>query len=120
MLDKHRRDLGINARAIDNGEILQRLVYALVNEGARLLEEGIAARASDIDVVYLTGYGFPRWRGGPDVLCRLARPLQRCARMKRFARNPHDDATFWQPAPLLEQACCRRPHLQLARKGAGP
>ena len=65
LLDKHRREIGINARALGNDEIVQRLVYALINEGARLLEEGIAARAGDIDVVYLTGYGFPAWRGGP-------------------------------------------------------
>ena len=61
----HRKEIGIEPRAIEDKEIVDRLLHALESEGARILEEGIAARASDIDVVYLTGYGFPRWRGGP-------------------------------------------------------
>ena len=65
LIKAHRAEIGVTPRAIDESEIVDRLVYALVNEGARILEEGIAARASDIDVVYLTGYGFPRFRGGP-------------------------------------------------------
>src|SRR6202030_2447771 len=59
------RDLGIRRRQIPDAEILGRLLHPLVNEGARIVEEGIAARASDIDVVYVNGYGFPAWRGGP-------------------------------------------------------
>jgi 3-hydroxyacyl-CoA dehydrogenase len=80
---------------------VDRLVYALVNEGARILEEGIAARASDIDVVYLTGYGFPRTRGGPMFYADqvgLGRVLER---VREFGRNPHGDPAFWTPAPLL-------------------
>ena len=65
LIAAHRAELGITPRRIDDAEIVDRLVYALVNEGARILDEGIAARASDIDVVYLTGYGFPAMRGGP-------------------------------------------------------
>jgi 3-hydroxyacyl-CoA dehydrogenase len=76
-------------------------VYALVNEGARLLEEGIAQRASDIDIVYLTGYGFPRQRGGPMWYADTVGLFNVAQAMQRFARNPHDDAGFWQPAPLL-------------------
>ena len=65
MIVRHSADLGITRRQISDQEIVERLVYALVNEGARILEEGIALRASDIDMVYLTGYGFPLYRGGP-------------------------------------------------------
>jgi 3-hydroxyacyl-CoA dehydrogenase len=95
--------LGVTPRSIDDAEIVDRLVYALVNEGARILEEGIASRSSDIDVVYLTGYGFPRWRGGPMFYAGevgLDRVLQR---IREFARNPHGDSAFWRPAPLLER-----------------
>jgi 3-hydroxyacyl-CoA dehydrogenase len=76
-------------------------VYALVNEGARLLDEGIAQRASDIDMVYLTGYGFPPHRGGPMCYADTVGLFNVAQAMKRFARNPHDDAEFWKPAPLL-------------------
>ncbi len=65
MIVKYSATLGIERRKIDDREIVERLVYALVNEGARILEEGIAQRASDIDLVYLNGYGFPLLRGGP-------------------------------------------------------
>jgi 3-hydroxyacyl-CoA dehydrogenase len=65
MVERHRTSLGISPRAIEDQEIVDRLVYALASEGARLLEDGIAARPGDIDVVWFTGYGFPRWRGGP-------------------------------------------------------
>ena len=61
----HRAEIGMTPRAIDDAEIVGRCILALVNEGARILEEGIALRASDIDVAYLAGYGFPRFRGGP-------------------------------------------------------
>jgi 3-hydroxyacyl-CoA dehydrogenase len=65
MIVKHSADLGVERRKISDQEIVERLVYSLVNEGANILEEGIAMRASDIDMVYLTGYGFPLYRGGP-------------------------------------------------------
>ena len=65
MIEDYRKELGITPRRISDEEIVQRCIYALVNEGARILEEGIAARASDIDMIYLTGYGFPLHRGGP-------------------------------------------------------
>ncbi|RBL65520.1 3-hydroxyacyl-CoA dehydrogenase, partial [Pseudomonas sp. MWU13-2625] len=65
MIVQQSRDIGLERRVISDEEIVERLVYALVNEGARILEEGIASKASDIDVVYLTGYGFPIFRGGP-------------------------------------------------------
>ncbi|MEM8496828.1 MAG: 3-hydroxyacyl-CoA dehydrogenase NAD-binding domain-containing protein [Pseudomonadota bacterium] len=65
LLQVEAEERGIKARDIDVEEIQQRLILALINEGARILEEGIAIRASDIDVIWLNGYGFPRWRGGP-------------------------------------------------------
>ncbi|MFM7703638.1 MAG: 3-hydroxyacyl-CoA dehydrogenase NAD-binding domain-containing protein, partial [Rubrivivax sp.] len=101
MVAEHRERLGITARAIGDDEIVHRLVYALVNEAAHILEEGIASKASDIDMVYLTGYGFPLWRGGPLCYADQQGLFNVVQSMKRFAANPRDDATFWQPAPLL-------------------
>jgi len=101
LLVRHREALGRAPRSIGDEEIVQRLVYALVNEGARLLEEGIASRASDIDLVYLSGYGFPAHRGGPLHFADEQGLAQVVQVMARFAANPHDDAAFWQPAPLL-------------------
>ena len=101
MIAKHRTSLGITARKISDDEIVQRLVFALVNEAAYILDEGIAARASDIDMVYITGYGFPIYRGGPMLYADQFGLFNVIQAMKRFAQNPHDDAQFWQPAPLL-------------------
>jgi 3-hydroxyacyl-CoA dehydrogenase len=101
MIEKHRSELGIAPRRIPDDEIVHRLVYALVNEGAKILEEGIAMRASDIDMVYLTGYGFPLHRGGPMNYADQQGLFNVVQAMKRFAANPHDDAGFWTPAPLL-------------------
>ena len=101
MIEKHRADLGITPRKIGDGEIVGRLVYALVNEGAKIVDEGIALRASDIDMVYLTGYGFPLHRGGPMNYADQVGLFNVVAAMKRFAANPLDDASFWTPAPLL-------------------
>ena len=101
MIEKHRADLGITPRRISDDEIVHRLVYALVNEGAKIVEEGIALRASDIDMIYLTGYGFPLFRGGPMCYADTVGLFNVVQAMKRFQRNPLDDAAFWEPAPLL-------------------
>ncbi len=101
MIETHRQSLGIAPRKIGDDEIVQRLVYALVNEGAKIVDEGIALRASDIDMVYLTGYGFPVHRGGPMNYADEVGLFNVVTTMRRFAANPHDDAGFWQPAPLL-------------------
>ncbi|MDQ2926778.1 MAG: 3-hydroxyacyl-CoA dehydrogenase NAD-binding domain-containing protein [Pseudomonadota bacterium] len=101
MIEKHRADLGIAPRKIGDDEIVHRLVYALVNEGAKIVDEGIAQRASDIDMVYLTGYGFPMFRGGPMNYADTQGLFNVVEAMKRFARNPHDDVSFWKPARLL-------------------
>jgi 3-hydroxyacyl-CoA dehydrogenase len=103
MIEQHRAELGITPRRISDEEIVHRLVYSLVNEGAKIVEEGIASRASDIDMVYLTGYGFPLHRGGPMCYADTQGLFNVVQTMKRFAANPHDDVTFWQPAPLLER-----------------
>lgn len=101
MIAEHRKSLGITPRKISDDEIVQRLVFALVNEAAHILEEGIAARASDIDMVYITGYGFPIHRGGPMLYADQFGLFNVVQAMKRFQQNPHDDAKFWEPAPLL-------------------
>jgi 3-hydroxyacyl-CoA dehydrogenase len=103
MIEKHRASLNITPRKISDEEIVQRLVYSLVNEGAKILEEGIASKASDIDMVYLTGYGFPLWRGGPMCYADTVGLWNVVQTMKRFQKNPLDDASFWEPAPLLQR-----------------
>jgi 3-hydroxyacyl-CoA dehydrogenase len=101
MLGRHRAEMGITPRKIGDDEIVHRLVWSLVNEGARIVEEGIALRASDIDMVYLTGYGFPLWRGGPMNYADTVGLWNVVQAMKKFSKNPADDQAFWQPAPLL-------------------
>jgi 3-hydroxyacyl-CoA dehydrogenase len=101
MIRKHREESGFVPRKIADTEIVERLVYALVNEAARILEEGIALRASDIDVVYLLGYGFPPWRGGPMFYADTVGLYTVLRRMRQFAANPCGDPEFWEPAPLL-------------------
>jgi len=101
MIAAYRAERGVAARAIDDTEIVERCVYALVNEGAHIVEEGIAARASDVDTVYLAGYGFPRYRGGPLMHADIVGLVNVVARMREFAASPHGDPGFWEPAPLL-------------------
>ena len=101
LIEKTARDAGIERRSIEADEIVDRCVLALINEGAKLLEEGIALRASDIDVVYLNGYAFPAWRGGPMFYADtigLDRVLERLAEFE--ARH---GAELWSPAPLLKR-----------------
>ena len=101
MIDEQRKALGITPRKISDAEIVERLVYALVNEGARILQDGIAERASDLDVVYLTGYGFPAQRGGPMQYADEVGLFNVVQSMNKFAANPYGDPAFWQPAALL-------------------
>ncbi len=103
MIEDHRKEVGITPRKISDDEIVQRLVFALVNEGAHIVEDGIASRASDIDMVYLTGYGFPMHRGGPMQYADQVGLFNVMQAMQRFQRNPNDDATFWEPAPLIKK-----------------
>ena len=99
LIERHSKELGLTRRAISDEEIVERLVYALVNEGAHILEEGIASKASDIDIVYLAGYGFPIWRGGPMFHADTVGLYNVLAAMRRYAKGHEGSA--WEPAPLL-------------------
>jgi 3-hydroxyacyl-CoA dehydrogenase len=99
MIERHARGIGVERRKIEDREIVERLVYALVNEGARILEEGIALRASDIDMVYLSGYGFPLFRGGPMFYADTVGLPNVVRAIEHYAQGLHGGA--WQVAPLL-------------------
>ena len=93
--------LGIKRRKISDEEIVERALYSLINEGARLLEEGVAQRSSDIDVVYIAGYGFPDYRGGPMFYADTIGLANILRAMRRFAHGYQPDG--WQAAPLLQR-----------------
>ena len=97
------REMGVTRRKLAPEETVERCILALVNEGAKILAEGIAQRASDIDVVYLTGYGFPPFRGGPMHYAESLGLYNVVRAMRRLAKNPHGDPSAWEPAPLLER-----------------
>lgn len=99
VLAAHWKKTGVSRRKFSDREIVDRLIYALVNEGARILEEGIAARASDIDLVYLNGYGFPTWRGGPMFYASTVGLYNVRRTMQRF--DEADGA--WSPAGLINR-----------------
>ena len=101
MIVQHSADVKLERRQIGDQEIVERLVHALVNEGARILEEGIALRASDIDMVYLAGYGFPLQRGGPMFYADTVGLGKVLASIEHHARGHHGEA--WTPAPLLKK-----------------
>jgi len=101
VVDEVRAELGITPRKISNQEIVERCVYALVNEGARILDEGIAQRASDIDMVYLAGYGFPVFRGGPMHYAEEVGLPNVVRAMQAFTEDRHTQPGFWEPAALL-------------------
>ena len=100
LIGGYRKEIGTVPRKIADAEIVERCILALVNEGARILEEGIAQRASDIDMVYLTGYGFPLYRGGPMLYADMLGLYNIVRSMARLAANAHADPAFWQPASL--------------------
>ena len=101
LIEKAAGKAAITRRQITREEILDRCIYGLVNEGAKLLEEGVALRAEDIDVVYLTGYGFPVWRGGPMFYADSVGLKTVLARIEEFERQHGSD--LWAPAPLLKK-----------------
>jgi len=101
LLHNEGRRLGVPQRKPGAEEIRERCLYAMINEGARVLEDGIAFRASDIDVVYTSGYGFPRYRGGPMFYADTVGLKTIYNRILEFQRAL--DARYWQPAPLLEK-----------------
>src|SRR5260370_40873359 len=97
------QEAGIPRRTISRDEIVDRTIFALVNEGAHLLGEGIALRAADIDVVYLNGYGFPAWRGGPMFYADTVGLKTVLARIEAF-RESHG-AHLWLPEPVPRLLC---------------
>lgn len=99
MIVAHSASLGIARRDVSDEEIVERCIFAMVNEGARILEEGVAARPLDIDAVYLNGYGYPRFRGGPMFYADRAGLPAVLERIDAFARGYQGWA--WTPSPLL-------------------
>ena len=99
MIESHRKELGITPRKISDEEIVQRLVFALVNEGAHILEDGIAGKSGDIDMVYLTGYGFPTWRGGPMFYADTVGLFN----VRRSMRAMAQGDPSWKPAAIVER-----------------
>jgi len=100
IIDACARESGITRRAITDEEIVERTMYALVNEAARILQDGVARRGSDIDVIYVNGYGFPAARGGPLFYADTVGLPQVLARIEEFHRL---HGPLWEPAPLLAQ-----------------
>jgi 3-hydroxyacyl-CoA dehydrogenase len=101
IIEQYRRQKGFTPREVTSQEIVERCIYALINEGARILEDGIAQRASDIDLVYLNGYGFPAYRGGPMFYADQTGLHDIARALERIAAQPGSDSSAWTPAPLL-------------------
>ncbi len=101
IIERWRKERGYTPRKVRDQEIVERCIYALVNEGARILEDGIAQRASDIDIVYLNGYGFPAHRGGPMHYASEVGLPNVVRALRRIAKESPADAQAWTPAPLL-------------------
>jgi 3-hydroxyacyl-CoA dehydrogenase len=100
LIEKTANEAGIASRNITDDEIIERCIYIMINEGAKILEEGFALRAADIDVIYLTGYGFPAYRGGPMWYADTVGLKKVRDRIAEFHRR-HGE--FWAPAPLLNK-----------------
>jgi 3-hydroxyacyl-CoA dehydrogenase len=103
IIDAFRRELGVTPRTVSDDEIVAKCIYTLVNEGARILEEGIAYRASDIDIVWLNGYGFPQHRGGPMHYANEVGLPQVVQSLQDFAAADPQHGGRWTPAVLLAQ-----------------
>ena len=101
LVERYSADHGIARRAITDDEIVERCVYALVNEGAKAVGEGIAQRPVDVDIVYLNGYGFPAERGGPMFHADRVGLAKVLDRIRAFASGANGWA--WEPAPLLSE-----------------
>lgn len=108
LIIKHSREVGITRRVITDQEIIERAIYSMINEGAKILEEGIAARPLDIDIVWIYGYGFPVYRGGPMFYADqvgLKKIYEAILKYKDIV-----GAQYWEPSPLLAK---------LAKEGKG-
>jgi len=101
IIENYRTQKGLTPRTVSDQEIVERCIYALVNEGARIVAEGIAQRSSDVDLVYLNGYGFPAYRGGPMFYADQTGLIEVARVLERIAASPGADREFWTPAPLL-------------------
>jgi 3-hydroxyacyl-CoA dehydrogenase len=101
MIVGYSKSQDVTRRKISDDEIVERLVFALVNEGAKILDEGIASKASDIDMVYLTGYGFPLYRGGPMLYADTVGLYNVERAMRKYAAQPNGDA--WTPAKRVTE-----------------
>ncbi len=101
LIERSSADLGIERRDVSDDEILERCMYPLINEGAKLLAEGIAARPLDIDLIWIYGYGFPRYRGGPMHWADEIGPAHVLERLEHYART--SDPDWLEPAPLLRE-----------------
>ena len=115
MFEEEARAQKINRRTLAPEEIVERCLLRLANEGAQLLDEGIALRASDIDTIYLTGYGFPAWRGGPMWQIENAIGLEETAAKVRAYETKYGPR--WKLAPLIEKCARERGSLATAGKG---
>ena len=104
LIDAARERAGVTPRDFTDEEIVERYMAAMVNEGARILDEGIAQRPLDIDAVKLFGYGFPRYRGGP---MKYADQVGLATIRDRIRRYAEDNPTFWTVAPLLDKLADR-------------
>ena len=96
-------------RTIGDAEILERCIYPMINEGARILAEGKAQRASDIDIVWINGYGWPVYRGGPMFYADLIGPEKVLAKLREFEATMGED---FKPAPLLESLVAEKKRFQ--------
>ena len=101
IVEETSAELGITRTDVDDDEVLKRCLYPLVNEGARILEEGIALRPCDIDIVYINGYGFPEVTGGPMFWADQQGLDNVLADIRKYGELYGGDA--WEPAPLLEK-----------------
>jgi 3-hydroxyacyl-CoA dehydrogenase len=119
IIEEYRRKKGVTPRNVGAQEIVERCIYALINEGARIIEDGIAQRSSDIDLVYLNGYGFPAYRGGPMFHADTVGLREIARTLERIAAQPGSDVTAWTPAPLLARLA-RQVQTFSAYKGSAP
>ena len=103
IIERYREKKGVVPRAVSDAEIVERCIYALINEGARIVDEGIAQRSSDVDLVYLNGYGFPAYRGGPMFYGDSVGLIAVARALRRITAVDGADAAFWTPAPLLDR-----------------
>ena len=101
IIAEKQREAGVNPRTVERDEIFERLFYPMINEGARILEEGIATRASDIDIIWINGYGWPVWTGGPMFYADTVGLKHIAERLAFYAEQTGDETL--RPAALLQR-----------------